>query len=254
MGTIAEEKGDESMKICIVDDDQDFAVQVEGILKKYFANGREEVRITRYGEGGRLIDAIKRGETYDLCFTDVEMPGMDGLELAGRIHVLDGRIKIVLLTSYEKYALPSYKVRAYYYILKDAYEAEIPLVLDRLREERDNAEREGAYYSIYNDWGGSKVQLQDIVYLSKDLKYVEFHCRNGQVYKERNTLKDLYKKLPQDQFLLVDRGSVINMRYVSGWTQDGIKLDLGNGRIVVPVSRRLKVEVKDALARFWRKR
>ncbi len=246
------------MKICIVDDDLIFAQKAENTVKEYFSSCGEEVQVSKYGEGYSVLSAMEKGWNYDLYFVDVEMPQINGLELAQKIHEREQDARIVLLTSYEKYAFPSYKLKAYYYILKDEFKAEIPTVLERLATEKKtrdwgSGDKED-YYLIQNGILGKRVKLDDILYLTKEKKYVIFHCKDGLEYKERIALTEAYRKLPRTCFILVDKGSVINMRHVSGWNGFMIRLDDGADRIEVPVSRRMSREVKDALARFWRRK
>ncbi len=56
--------------------------------------------------------------TVDIAFLDIEMPGMNGLELAKRLKAMDENICIVFVTAYEQYALQAYGVDAIGYLLK----------------------------------------------------------------------------------------------------------------------------------------
>ena len=67
------------------------------------------------------------------------MPVMNGLKLAEKIYALHANARIVFLTSYEKYALSSIKIGAYYYIIKDSYKEELIKLLERIcKEEEEN--------------------------------------------------------------------------------------------------------------------
>ncbi len=65
-------------------------------------------------------DAIAWAEkhTVDLAFLDIEMRGMNGIELARRLKDIDENIQIVFVTAYEQYALEAYGVDAIGYLLK----------------------------------------------------------------------------------------------------------------------------------------
>ena len=70
-----------------------------------------------------------------------ELPELDGLELATRIRERDGDAGIVILSNYEEYALPAYKVRPYDYIMKSRYETELPGALEGIWREQQRMER-----------------------------------------------------------------------------------------------------------------
>lgn len=56
----------------------------------------------------------------DVLFLDIEMPGINGLELAARIGELDDETEIIFVTAYDDYALEAFRVNALDYLLKPA--------------------------------------------------------------------------------------------------------------------------------------
>jgi len=237
----------EMMRIVIVDDNLDFSEKAESVIKDFFNKINEQVLVSRYCEGGRLVDELEMNKNYDIYFLDVEMPRINGLELAQRIKNIEVDADIVFISAYARYAIPSYKIRAYYYILKEEYRTEIPIILKRIWQERLDQARD--YYVIQNTAYGKRIQLDDIMYLIREKKYVLFCCINGNKYKERGSLNDVYCKLPHDRFVYIDRGYIINLKYVSDWEGDVVRLQ---GGVELIASRRMCVTFKDALARYWR--
>ncbi|OCT11569.1 histidine kinase [Paenibacillus pectinilyticus] len=75
----------------------------------------------------------------DLAFLDVEMPKMNGLELAQRMNELSDLTKIIFTTAYKEYALDAFKVYAFDYILKPVTPAAIERVTSRLMKQRPAA-------------------------------------------------------------------------------------------------------------------
>lgn len=110
-------------------------------------------------------------------------------------------------------------------------------------------EPEEDHYVIQNASRGKRIRLDDIVYLLREKKYVIFRCVDGQEYKERGALGEIYRKLPPDRFVYIDRGYIVNLKHVSGW--DGVTIRLDNG-MQLTASRRMNSAFKDALVQFWR--
>lgn len=79
-----------------------------------------------------LIDAIRR-KRPDIIFLDVEMPGMNGIELARQINQLAPKVNIIFVTGYENYALKAFEVYASAYLLKPVDTEELKNALGRLR-------------------------------------------------------------------------------------------------------------------------
>lgn len=65
-------------------------------------------------------EALKwaRKEKIDVAFLDIEMPGMAGIELAGKLKKIDSNIRIFFVTAFEQYALEAFGVKALGYIMK----------------------------------------------------------------------------------------------------------------------------------------
>ncbi len=68
----------------------------------------------------------------DLVFLDIEMPGMNGIELATEILNKDDTIRIVFLTAYDQYAVEAFKLNAIHYIMKPPSHKELQTAISRL--------------------------------------------------------------------------------------------------------------------------
>jgi two-component system LytT family response regulator len=73
-------------------------------------------------------EVVDNGFLPDAAFLDIEMPGMTGIELAGRIKKASPRTWIVFVTGFSQYALDAYSVHAGGYLMK-------PVTPERVREE-----------------------------------------------------------------------------------------------------------------------
>ena len=73
----------------------------------------------------------------DVVFSDIQMPGINGLELAVRLKTIAPESRIVFVTAYSQYAVESYKVRAHGYLLK-------PVTPEQVREELDSLPQRAA--------------------------------------------------------------------------------------------------------------
>lgn len=80
-------------------------------------------------------DALEyaRSNTFDVAFFDIEMPGMNGIELAKQIKSLQPRTNFIFVTAYTKYALDAVQLHSSGYLLKPVTSAAIKHELDNLR-------------------------------------------------------------------------------------------------------------------------
>jgi two-component system chemotaxis response regulator CheY len=77
-----------SKKVMFVDDSQTILVSVEMALEDLVESG--EITFSFFSNPLELLETVESGqETYDLLFTDINMPEMNGLELAKKLKSLD---------------------------------------------------------------------------------------------------------------------------------------------------------------------
>jgi len=77
--------------------------------------------------------AFAKETICDIAFLDIEMWGMNGIELAQKLKEIHGKINIVFVTGYSKYALDSYTVKASDYVMKPVTKEAITEALENLR-------------------------------------------------------------------------------------------------------------------------
>ena len=99
------------MRVVIVDDERLAVLWVQRILEC-----RDDIEIvgmfTKYSD---LLEEFNRLKP-DVAFMDIDMPGMNGLELAASLIELDGRLDVVFITAYDQYALEAFRVNAVDYL------------------------------------------------------------------------------------------------------------------------------------------
>lgn len=233
------------MRLAIVEDDTAFAEAVERQIKSFFQSRGESAKIW-LGSSAALLAELEGQTNFDFYLFDVEMPGIDGLALAQRVHSQYPNAKIIFLTAHDKYALRGIQLGVYYYILKDNYREELSRILERLcREEEENREE---YYFILTQTKGCRIFVNHILYLEKEKKYTLFHCIDGAVYKERDSLGNICAKLPRERFVTVNRGILANMKHII--SLDRLELIMRNGE-KLPISRHEKTHVLERLADYW---
>lgn len=233
------------IRVMILDDEQMYLEKEKQITEKYFAEKGMSCKIDFYLNAEWFLYGLKE-EVYDLYILDVEMPGINGIEVAKEIRKRYPEPVIIFVTNYMEYAVEAYEVNTYRYIPKMILDAKLPQAYDALLPEI--MEKEEQYYIIEKKGEIEKIAYSDIFYLKKEGKYVVFVHRRGES-RVRKSLKLVQEELNSDEFLLVDKGYVVNIRHVM--KMKGLDVYLRDG-MILPVGTARLGQVKRAIVEFWR--
>jgi len=91
-----------------------------------------EDNIHGFSKPSELLDFAEEN-LCDIAFLDIEMWGMNGIELAQKLKEINSKINIVFVTGYSKYALDSYTVKASDYVMKPVTKDAVKEALGNLR-------------------------------------------------------------------------------------------------------------------------
>ncbi len=112
--------------LIFVIDDEAFILNTEA---RVIREVRPEAELRCFQRAQEALDCIQNeGLKPDLVFSDIQMPGLSGLEFAVRLRTICPESKLVFVTGYEQYALEAYRIHAHGYVLK-------PLDPERVAEE-----------------------------------------------------------------------------------------------------------------------
>ncbi len=115
------------IRVVIVDDEP----LVLNLLKKRLKDRGDIDIIGEFTDSEEALEKIP-GLEPDIAFLDVEMPEMDGIELASKLQRRNIDMDIVFVTAYEQYAVEAFKLNALHYILKPVDDTGVTEVLRRM--------------------------------------------------------------------------------------------------------------------------
>ncbi len=122
----------EPLNILVVDDDE---IILE-VFKDFFHRiGTYSILTAR--DGTEAVEILKRRKV-DFCFTDLNMPGMDGVEFAKKIHERDNTIPVVVMTGYPSTdnAIATLKHGVVDFLVKPFHIGDIELTIRRALEQK----------------------------------------------------------------------------------------------------------------------
>ena len=267
---------DPAPKVLIVDDEAPARSELRFLLGQA---GAVEV----VGEAGSAAEALQliAAIEYDIVFLDIEMPGLNGLDLAQALADAKRSPTVIFVTAYSEHALAAFEVAATDYLVK-------PVGLDRLRQALVRAATtsggpeatmvaapppaalpeepwpRGEEAGSVTEGGGMRIErvaversgrtllvaAKEILYVEAQDDYSRVHTAEGR-YLSRLPLNTLEERLQPLGFFRVHRGYLVDLARVRE------VLPMYGGMLVlrlsdevgtrIPVSRRRTAALKRAL-------
>ena len=112
---------------CIIVDDEPLAVK---LLESFVAKTPDLELIGSFTDSVEAINAIK-GQKPDLLFLDIQMPDLNGMELA---HMISSETRVIFTTAFKEYAFESYEVKALDFLLKPIRYNKFIAAVEKARE------------------------------------------------------------------------------------------------------------------------
>ena len=226
------------LKIAVCDYDNGELSHVTALLQQYQARNRLAVRIDAFLSAMELMDAL-RTTNYQLLLLDILMPGFTGIQAAREIRTFDSETKIVFLTSSPEFAVESYGVDAFYYLLKPIREDDLFPVLDRLLQQFRRAEDT---LLLTMPSGVLRLPYSRIEVLEVNSERLLFYLNDGSVREIPGTLTQYEPQLlARREFVKVHRSYLVNMDDIQHLK--GTELITYSG-VRVPISRLLSNQVR----------
>lgn len=233
-------------RAAVVDDSQEYREKVGEVLQSVAERSEKAVECTNFSRAETLVYHLQTGAYFDIYVLDIEMPGMDGMELARGIREKYPEVCIIFVTSYSRFALESYEIDAYQYILKDKLAQRLPQAMEKYFR-RTAEETEEAFYTITTSCRLERFRFKDIIWIYKSQKNAVFVTKE-KIYKQRASLDDIYQLLPEGDFVFIERGIIVSIPHIDG--MDGNEITLSGGG-TLNASRACLKRVREEITRYW---
>ena len=234
------------MKIAILDDEPVYLDLVQGIIEDFARKNRRIYEIKKYQYSRELLWDLEEGVYYDAYILDIQMPDMNGMELAHEIRLKYQEPFILFVTSYLKYSLKGYEFGIFRYIMKERVQEELPPALEEMEKKTEG--RNQRFYTIETQSVLARMAYEDIFYLDVAGKYVYFHTKQGEI-RERTSLQKVFAALGAPEFVYTDKSHIVNLMHVM--QLEGNMVVMRNQERI-PVSIPQGQKLKKAISDYWR--
>ena len=221
---------------CIVVDDEPLAVEM---LATYIRKAPSLELAGTFTDPVQAVSAMAEIKP-DLVFMDIQMPDLNGLELA---RLIPEDTRIIFTSAFRQYAFESYEVEALDYILKPIrYQKFLEAVskAEKWMANRPEKSRRSAF--IKTDREYRNIEFDQILYVAGMKDYVLIYLASEpEPIVTHITLKAIEEKLPSDMFMRVHRSYIVALDKITAIDSCG---DILIDKISVPVSDSYRKEIE----------
>lgn len=163
---------------------------------------------------------------YDLCILDIEMPGMNGLQMA---NLLDGKL-IIFTTAYKEYAAEAYDLDVVDYVRKPVQKERLEQAIQRARARLSIQKTRKQFVQLNTDKGKALIFFDQIAYVRTaeiDSRDKTAQLFDGTTITLKNiTFDRLLELLPSGDFVRVNKKELIALKTVQVFSFDEIRTNI----------------------------
>ena len=182
-----------------------------------------------FHSGNQLIDAVAKGNSYDIILLDMVMEDRDGMETARAIRSLDEDAMIIFVSRNTELALLGYEVSAVRYLAKPLDEIKLTEALLTCCSRIFGTKN----ILVPTDQGKYRIALADIQFIEASERGTRFTLTN-ESFHSRLKLNEAAAMLHHSTFILCHRAYIVNLSHVRHLHRYEFRLKSG---AVVPVSK-----------------
>ena len=229
--------------VSICDDDKEFLKKLSGYVRLHLDSFGADCEIRTYSDDMIIVEKIA---DTDIVFLDIDMPKINGFEIAEGIYKGD-RPLIIFVTMHDELVYSSIKFRPFRFIRKTHIDEELSEAAVRYITDKSAAQK----LNVPTGDSETAVNINDITYLEVLGHDVLIHLANSKQHiKSYGTLLSFENQLINRGFIRTHKSFLVNLKYIYSIDSKDIILD---DKTVIPMSRYKAESVKEKWGEYLRK-
>ena len=237
------------IRIAVVDDDQIILEKICDCLSNSFT---EEIEIDRFTDSEAFF-CISDKSKYNVVFLDIDMPKINGFELAENIKIVNENITVIFVSSYEHLVFQSFKYDPFRFVRKSNLNIDISSAINDYRKKYEESMD---YYVFDTSEHHHVIMLSDILFFESmghdifvNIDQAKLKIKRDR-FKEVN-IKSLSEQLGSKGFIRIHRSFLVNYKYIYKINKSDVILK--NGKSLLINSRKSN-EIKSSYQEFLMRR
>ena len=226
---------------CLVLEDEKIG---QGIIKEYISRIEWLSLSALFESGDDALAAIQK-EQFDILFLDINVPGVNGIELAKR--ATNGS-KVIFTTASPEFAVQGFELDAVDYLVKpfsfERFQKAIAKLLHRNIDPTKSLSNEFENAFIHIKSGGNliKVKLNEICLVESQRNMLIIHLTNKQL-QTYGTINEFEDRLPKGKFVRIHKSFIISLDKIESFNASSVTI----ASKCFPIGRNFKDEALSAI-------
>lgn len=229
-------------RIGICDDEMEFCTEIEGFVQEYAEKEKITVETEVFTSGEVLFETMNNGNTFDLLFLDIELGGINGVEVGHRLRekVENEAMQIIYVSSKESYAMQLFQIRPFDFLTK-------PVTMEKITKVMSEYKRlfidRNIFFTYHVGKSTYRISENEILYFQCEGKKIQvITTKDKREYYGK--MADVEKQIAMNKFCVVHKSYIVNINYVSEFCPDEVVMCNG---IRIPISQSMRKKVREKI-------
>ena len=235
-------------KIAICDDIAQDTQYIASVVKQWAEKEQMSVDIETFPSAESFLFQYAEQKDFDIMLLDIEMQGMNGIELAKKIRMDNDTVQIVFITGFPDFMPEGYEVSALHYLMKPVSFDKLSSVLNRAADRLHKTEK-SLLFTV--DGETVRVAVKSIISVEAFAHASKVTTTDAcfEVNKSITALEKELAKAADGAFVRSHRSYIVGVKYIKSISKTDITLDNG---AKISLSRNHYQSVNQAFIRYFK--
>lgn len=228
------------MHFALVDDEPEILKEISDFIKQCLADDSIEIDCFFNAYDFLTSYALKK---YDALFLDIDMPDINGFELAENLRYNNDNVPIIYITAREDLIIQAFRYKALGFVRKQFIENELPFALDSIYSEvRKKTDKIEVTETRTNGGRSHILEINQIMFIESIRNNVRICLLGNKEVVVRSSLKYFSEHKGFEHFTAINSGTLVNLSLIE-LTKDKVRFSDGTELFI---SRRKLNDVREA--------
>ena len=233
------------MRVAICEDEKVILDFESSLVNAWAAMRSCRIELDTYVSAEQFLFESEDKAPYDVLIFDIQMKGMNGMELAKKLRARGCDSALIFVTGVKDYAIEGYEVGAVRYILKPVKADVLNGLLDSIYAERQIKAED--FFVLGQGSDLERIPFEKIIYIEARGHYV--YMKGADFEREwKSSFAQASSSFEEKNFFCLRRGLLVNLKHVSKITRTDCILDDGES---LPVARGVYKALNEAFIKCF---